>query len=362
MAPIAPEQPCGANLAYDILYGQIKDLKNERDTRAIEGGEPVKPQWSQAAEMIIQALTTKTKDLQLAGWLTQCLVELDGFAGLREGLKVTRGFVEKFWDGVFPTSVEEDPAARQTETRELRIERLADFGTLGGGLMLPNRLLETPIAQHPADDPERPALNFSKSRTVKPKSEGEKDADFNARRDAAEARGRKFDTAVAATANEFYVALHQDTQEALAEIGLLEKAMQSKLAKESPGLSALRSAAVEVEAFVKRICKERGLLAPPPAAVAPAGEEKPATNGKAEQKPGGPPTTREEAFRRLEEVADFLRKSEPHSPVPLLIRRAIGWKDLGFDQLLTELIKDAGSRGQVGELLGIKAPEDPKKK
>jgi hypothetical protein len=28
-----------------------------------------------------------------------------------------------------------------------------------------------------------------------------------------------------------------------------------------------------------------------------------------------------------------------------------------FDQLLGELIKDAGARGQVGELLGIKPPE-----
>jgi type VI secretion system protein ImpA len=70
----------------------------------------------------------------------------------------------------------------------------------------------------------------------------------------------------------------------------------------------------------------------------------------------GPIQSREEAFRRLAEVAAFLRQTEPQSPVSYLIERAVVWGRMPFDQLLGELIKDTSVRGQVGELLGLKAP------
>jgi type VI secretion system protein ImpA len=72
----------------------------------------------------------------------------------------------------------------------------------------------------------------------------------------------------------------------------------------------------------------------------------------------GPITSREEAFRRLAEVAAYLRRTEPQSPVPHLIDRAISWGRLPFDELLREMIKDEGTRGQVRDLLGIRAKDD----
>jgi predicted component of type VI protein secretion system len=47
---------------------------------------------------------------------------------------------------------------------------------------------------------------------------------------------------------------------------------------------------------------------------------------------------REEAYRRLKEVADFLKKTEPHSPVIYLIERAIHWKDLDLQAVIREML------------------------
>ena len=79
-------------------------------------------------------------------------------------------------------------------------------------------------------------------------------------------------------------------------------------------------------------------------------------NGQARGRASGPISSREEAFNRLAEVAAFLRQKVPQSPIYLLVERAVSWSRMPFDQLLGALIKDAGTRGQVSELLGIEEP------
>jgi type VI secretion system protein ImpA len=69
----------------------------------------------------------------------------------------------------------------------------------------------------------------------------------------------------------------------------------------------------------------------------------------------GPIRSREDALARLREVADFFRRTEPHSPVPYLIQRAINWSRMTFDQLLSELVKDENSRHEINSTLGIRA-------
>ena len=49
-----------------------------------------------------EALATRSKDLQLAAWLTEAQLGREGFAGLREGLELTRALIERFWDHLHP--------------------------------------------------------------------------------------------------------------------------------------------------------------------------------------------------------------------------------------------------------------------
>jgi type VI secretion system protein ImpA len=65
------------------------------------------------------------------------------------------------------------------------------------------------------------------------------------------------------------------------------------------------------------------------------------------------PASREEAYRQLLLIAEYLARTEPHSPVPYLIRRGVEWGNKPLSELLGELISaDAESR-RLWTLLGV---------
>jgi predicted component of type VI protein secretion system len=66
-----------------------------------------------------------------------------------------------------------------------------------------------------------------------------------------------------------------------------------------------------------------------------------------------PIRTRAEAYQRLAEAADFLARTEPHSPVPHLIRRAVGWGSLSLEDLLPELVRDSAQLAEIYRMLQL---------
>ena len=66
-----------------------------------------------------------------------------------------------------------------------------------------------------------------------------------------------------------------------------------------------------------------------------------------------PIRSRAEAYRRLAEVADYLIRTEPHSPAPYLIRRAISWGGMTLEQLLPELVVGDAALKDLERLLKI---------
>ena len=71
----------------------------------------------------------------------------------------------------------------------------------------------------------------------------------------------------------------------------------------------------------------------------------------------GPLKSRSEAYHRLNEAAEYLLRTEPHNPVPYLVKRAISWGNMNLMQLLSELVSSDGERGALYALLGIKVPQ-----
>lgn len=65
------------------------------------------------------------------------------------------------------------------------------------------------------------------------------------------------------------------------------------------------------------------------------------------------PTSREDAYRQLLLIADYLARTEPHSPVPYLIKRAVEWGNKPLSELLAELINADSEARRVWSLLGV---------
>lgn len=63
--------------------------------------------------------------------------------------------------------------------------------------------------------------------------------------------------------------------------------------------------------------------------------------------------SREEAYRRLTEVADYLLRTEPHSPTPYLVMRAVNWGKMPLSELLQELAAGEGDLARIYTLLGM---------
>ena len=64
-------------------------------------------------------------------------------------------------------------------------------------------------------------------------------------------------------------------------------------------------------------------------------------------------SSRDEAYALLDRAAEYLMRAEPHSPVPYLVKRAVSWGAMPLDELLGELLSEAGDLNQLYKLLGM---------
>src|SRR3569623_164065 len=86
LAPIAGDNPCGADLRWDPVYQEVKLARQEGDRDMLGRDEPAEANWPRVLDLTSDALATRTKDLMLACWLTEAQVNLKSFAGLRDSI------------------------------------------------------------------------------------------------------------------------------------------------------------------------------------------------------------------------------------------------------------------------------------
>ena len=340
--PIAADNPCGESLRWDPVWDELSQLrKTWKDP--LDASADKAPEWGRVVDVATKVLATRTKDLLIAGWLTEALVRVSGFAGFRDGLRLIHGFVDRFWEGLHPLPEDQDLS-----------NRAAPFAWLtshDGGARMPVALREIPLAPSPGG----PTLNwnFWHLRRVAPQGKDEKEDSFKRRTVEAEQKRLLFDGAVDTSPISFYQTLLADMDACLAEIDLLAVTLDERLGDHAPGWGELRNSIGEIRVFVYGVLKRRGGLIE---TVATPQVEEGAMTTNAAGGPAannGPIRSRAEAVARLDEAARFFSQTEPHSPVAHLIRRAVRWAGMSFEDVLAELIKDDKLVKQIGETLGI---------
>ena len=92
-----------------------------------------------------------------------------------------------------------------------------------------------------------------------------------------------------------------------------------------------------------------------PDAGAPS-DDTPTTGGGGEVavKAGG---GRDQLYRQLAQIADALKRIEPHSPIPYLLERCVKLGAMPFPELMREVIREAGTLDELDRLLGLKREE-----
>ncbi len=116
LAPVSPDDQCGADLEYDASFAEIDRLSQGKPEQQI--GTTIvpaeEPDWKTLQKKSAEFLA-RSKDLRVAAHLTRALLRNNGWSGLATGLGLLRGLVEKYWDGVHPRldpSDDNDPTMR----------------------------------------------------------------------------------------------------------------------------------------------------------------------------------------------------------------------------------------------------------
>jgi type VI secretion system protein ImpA len=67
--------------------------------------------------------------------------------------------------------------------------------------------------------------------------------------------------------------------------------------------------------------------------------------------------TREDALREMDRIAEFFRRTEPHSPLAYTLEEAVRRGRMSLAELLAEVLPDGDARASMLSRLGIRPPE-----
>ncbi len=259
LEPIPGENPGGEDLRYNPIYDEIKEARRADDTldRGQYKREIKTADWEKVIKFSLDALTKKSKDLQIAAWLTEALVRAEGFEGLVAGLKIMTGFLKDYWEFLFPQMEERD--------MEFRIAPFEFMNEKFGPLLKEIPLTDTDLT------PGYSWFKYEESRAVGYEADtrnqyGEIDASKNSRRQEMVAEGKltaeEFDLAVSKTRRPFYDGLAKTLQESREKLKELYAVLDEKFGREAPGLTNVEKALEDCEWVISKIHKEKKALEP----------------------------------------------------------------------------------------------------
>jgi len=360
LGPISEDGPAGADLresSGDVSLSQIAEMRREVDPSVDPEGAKA-ANWPGVRAACEEVLTRKSKDMQVAGWLTESLARTEGFAGLAAGLNLMRELLERYWDDVHPRG-EDDGSG--TLSYAVRAGSVNWLGAARG--MLPS-VRAVGILSGESDDRDEWLgwEAFLEAQRVDDAA-----ANNKARHDEMVAAGavtmKRWRQMGKATPVERLVEAHAGLVESAAALDRLAEVCEQRFpSDDAPSLLDLSNLLGEIVEWLEpKLPKSDGAAAeeePAESASEESVSEAPHEAPAARYLPAasGPISTRGEAFERLREVAEYFRGAEPHSPISFLVDRAVRWGNLTFPQLMQEIVKNDESLSPIWDVLGINAP------
>lgn len=352
LAPIEGENPSGENLRYAGVYDEISEARRADDTLAQgEWQSEIKvADYRSVIGIATTALSTRSKDLQIAAWLTEALIFEHGFAGLRDGFRILGGLQSNFWETLHPEIDDGDMDGRANaitwlDTQATLAAKQANI-IAGEGRSFndfeDSKRFDIPASLDGLDSAEQQKFNELRNQAI---NENRTTAEMWARDKAATRRADIEEVEL----------LIRECNEAIAEV---DRVIEEKYDRnQMPGLSNLKKGMLDIHDLAKKILEEKILEEPRDEDIENAedGEagETTAEGGEGPAGRSGPIKNRTDALKRLAEVADFFQRNEPHSPVAYLVQRSVKWGNMPLDSWLSDVIKDENVLFQLRQTLGF---------
>ncbi len=351
VSPICDDAPAGEDLRLrlsDVTLQTIREARTEVPVEEDPGGEGRSANWELVIRTCEDALSSETKDLEVAAWLAEALARNEGFSGLLAGLQLVRRLVQDFWQTIHPGIDEDDGEI----ILPIRARPLTWMGTSRDFL---RAVSGCPIVGS-ADGRVLTWFDYKNTELV---DERQALSDQSAYNDLVESGYISGDdwlsriNAASPDALQQTLASLCDCAQALDE---LRSTCSGLFEEDEPNFVNLAELLLDIREYLEPRAGSGGDVET--AATAEAGET---TGQPAAAGPGaaaGPIAGRDDALRRLTEVAEYFRMTEPHSPISHLIQRTVRWGHMPLPDLLQEIVKDDDVLSRIWDTLGIQRETD----
>jgi len=315
------EPPCGPNLEYDADFQAMELAARGKPERELgdRKTEAVPPDWAEVRTLAARLLA-RSKDVRPALYMARAQLAEEGIAGFKRGVDLVHAMLDRYWETVHPQldANDGDPTTRLnalsvlvdpwTTLPELRRAVVVDV-VRKGRVTVRDILLASGKLQPAAGETGRPL---------------------------AEIEGI-LASATAERAQELASA-----RDAVRSVEALYKALADKLGSDrATDVRPLREMLQPVaDACARALGGAAGDAAANKESAAPAGSV------------SGEIRSRDDALRSLDRVCEFIERTEPANPAPLLIRRAQRLMRKTFVEIIEDLTPD--SLGTIKSIAGIK--------
>lgn len=340
LAPIANDSPTGTNLYYDPIYDQIKEARREDDPTLSQGVWQIalkKADWAVVESLSCQTLISQTKDLQIAGWLTEAWTVMDQLDGMSKGISLIQQLSEAYWNHLYPEIAEDSE-------RRIHLFEWLDS-------TLKNRLVMIPLIENPfnashvclADWMQATRLDTVSKRSPnrqKMLRQAEQQQEFTL---------EKIHQILNACSKELLTKLITNIDKTNKAYEALKKSLDTLfIDNASPPMNELPDTLIELKRFIQAGIDSKGTTIVKESEVEPETILMTPPMDEAIQPPKGiattdfsaPLQTRTDAYKMIGRIGDFLQTTEPHSPAPALLKRIATWENKN----ISDIFKDFGDK------------------
>lgn len=357
--PITDDAPTGSDPREDVTpnsnYYLLKEVRNTaraKERKALideDNAQAIPSDWRPILEQVPKILKNDCKDLELVAWLIEALCRLHGFKGLTYGFNLAHNLIEQYWDDIYPTPEPEDLS-----------ERLAPLIGLNGiesegSLIQPIKSIV--ITEGQSEGP------FSTWQYEQAMDVDRLDKDKQTKKiESGSIALEDVEISIKESSDRFYIELNDDINNAIEAFSKLSASMDKAMLGEPQPTSyisqCLKVCSNSVQHIAANILKKSNVVAEN------INEESTDESTESNENNDGFESgiskqmhSRTQAIAQLDLVAEFFRKTEPHSPMSYAIEQVVRWSDLSLPELLQELITDGDARNGFFKLSGIKTEE-----
>ncbi len=340
----------GPYLRYDPVYDQIREARREEDNSLSQGiweTEFKRADWPLVEKLCAEALSTRSKDLQIAGWLAEAWIVLDQLKGAAQGITLITNLCANYWETLHPALEDNDPESVE--------QRLSLFEWIDE--QFANRLLFAPLTYCETDST---LSSFSLADWLSATNLeviAKRTPEGKTLVTQAENQGKltltRFRKALDMTASPYLETLLNQASQLQNCLDTLYHQLQTIMGNQAPSFNKFKNTLEDIIRIIKGSLQQKQQQPPKEQTpLPPTSSEDIFPQETTDPIPPQNPdvvtiSERQDAYRALKDISGFLKSLDAHSPTPYLLELIVSWEN----KTLVEILSDISKGNQEGHVL-----------